>query len=418
MLNRTLLSMYKLGRSQWFPRERLAEIQLNKLKRVLAHAYDSVSYYRMKLREHGIKPSDIKSLSDIKKLPYLTKGELRNAIQTGQILSKSYRSADCVLRSTSGSSGMPMKVYFDQRCYDYLEAIYARSVFSAGVKLTDKIAYFWYEPFKKTGFWERLGIFKKNLILYTVHEKKQLAKLIKLKPDVIYCFPSTLKILIDLMRMKNIQSIRPRVIVSHGELLTSNLRNDIENFFGCCVFDHYGTNEFVRMAWECDEHNGLHYDMESVIIESVQIDSDYHELVFTGLCNMAMPLIRYRIGDRGRISTKSCNCGRGLDRISSLDGRSDDFLITSKGRIISPRIIGGALESVPEITMYQIIQEKRDAVTIYLENNKRMTLEVQAKIKSMIADIFDEKISVKTKLLKSFTRGNTGKIRAIRSFVS
>ena len=132
--------------------------------------------------------------------------------------------------------------------------------------------------------------------------------------------------------------------------------------------------EFGTFAWECQEHNGYHMDIESLCVEFIKdgekvSPEEKADIIVTGLFNFTMPLIRYKIGDSGSFSSDLCPCGRGLPLMKIVEGRTDDFLILPSGTLISPRNIN-FLENVKGISEYRIIQKN----TQWIENYyKRLT---------------------------------------------
>lgn len=405
-------------RRQWYRPERIKTLQNKLLQSIIYNAYFNTEFYR-RLYAKLLSGKGMEYSVCLKKLPVISKQQVREAFENKTIIKKKYK-GKFILRKTSGSSGFPLTVIYSPKDYAYCEAIYARALLSQGVRPTDKIAYFWYECFKERGFWENLGFFRKNEILYTENENRQLDSLVKLNPTVIHAFPSILTVLAK--RFPDIAcKIRPRIIITHGELLTAEARKAIEAVFYSKVLDQYGTNEFVRMAWECPECRNYHVDDDSIIIEILDSNNNEVEdnqrgrIVVTSLVNSLMPLIRYDIGDYAVKSSSACSCGRGLSLIRSIEGRADDFIVRENNVLVSPRKIGGILESVKFIRQYRFIQLGMNEFVLYIVPGFEFSDKDKKEIELLIYSALGNDINFHIKLVEYIQRGLTGKIKAVES---
>jgi len=326
---------------QWMKTDELKRLQEKKLKAIINHAYRFVPFYRRKWKDLDLTPDDIKTVEDLKKLPVISREEIiknynsliavnyRNLLRLGRV----------VIGSTSGSTGAPFKILFDAVSWNYLEAIYLRSLLAAKYDPKKPLFYYWYEKFKKT-LYNRLGYMRKIFVSSKTSEEYQLQLMQKTKPDYIYYFSSILYSIAKKI-LKEGTELRPKSVITHAEVLSKKMRKIIENAFDAPVFDQYGTTEFNRIAWVCSHNIGYHVDADSVILEAMDKDGEIIEnglgsAVLTGLVNQTLPLIRYEIGDIINTTDERCTCGRGLPLIKSIEGRFEDAIVIND-KMYTPR---------------------------------------------------------------------------------
>lgn len=392
------------------------------LCRLIAEAYQNSPFYRKIFDGIKLTSKDIKETQDLKRLPVINRRQVREALEQGSILNRKYLKGS-ICRSTSGSSGLPLTVVYDIKSYAYTDAIYVRSLLKQGVRINDRIAYFWYEPFRKRSFWEKLGIFKKFEIIYTESEKLQFSRLEKIKPSVIISFPTLLLPLCERIKNKKV-SFKPRIIITHGELLTEDTRKRIEEAFNACVVEQYDSNEFKTIAWQCTEGGNFHINDDSVFIETLNENNEeikegeLGKIVITGLSNIAMPLIRYSVGDYGIKTNEICRCGIISSMLKSIEGRGDDFIITPEKEIISPRRIGGILEKFESIREYKFLQEEITKFSLFIIPSGKFSNEDEMNIREALSNVLSKGARLFIEKIQSMPRGKTGKIKAIESRVS
>lgn len=424
MLIRKLFYLRQVQKQQWMKYDELKKLQDKKLRETIKHAYQYVPFYRRKWKEMGVSPDDIKTSEDLNKLPIITRSEIKQNRE--DFLSTNFKKSSLHHESTSGSSGSQLHVYFDHKSHDYLEAIYLRALMAVGYRPWNKLAYVWFPPFKPIRFYEYIGIMKKYYILSTEDEETQLKKLLEINPEVIYIFPSTLFLITRLIRERKIESIKPKLIISHAELLTSEHRKLFEETFGCKVYDQYGTTEFNRMGWECVLRAGFHSDMDSVKIEIVEggealQPGEQGRVVVTGIVNKAMPLIRYDLRDIGSFHKDNCECGRGLPLMKIVEGRDDDFITLPSGRMVGPREMMNSLYEIlrtnEEIFKIKINQEKRDKIRVDVVKGNKFSKNTEEKIKNIMSNVFLEPMDIRIKIVDDIKKSPHGKLRAVESEV-
>ena len=258
---RQLYYFAQLSRHQWFKERNLIKIQEKKLRALIKHAYQKVPYYHDLFDSIGIEPQDIRSVRDLRKIPILTKENLRKNYP-GKIIAEGTDLAKCHTISTKGSKGITLKSAISAQEYDYVVSLTLFVYLGCGVRLKDKVVTIRHKGyqipnnflFKKTGIlnWQNISIFNPVDSILEV--------LKKYNPDIIHTYPS------KELHEQNIDGITPRIILADGETSSDNSMNRISKIFGSDVHRMYGTEECGRFSFECKEHSGYHIISDAIII--------------------------------------------------------------------------------------------------------------------------------------------------------
>ena len=326
-----------LDRTQWFSRKDLEQLQCYNLRRLLTYAYNYVPYYHRAFRERKLFPNDIKSIEDLVKLPVLTKADIR--MHKRDLVSKLYTDKDLV-PFRSGGSGDQIRFFVTKDQLSWEIAAEFRAYGWAGYSLGDNCFMFWASPIdlsKSKSFQKRVSKKLERVFIADTYimSDKVLAKfaylLLKKRPEIVRGYASSVYLMAKYLVDHNIESIRPRAVITTAETLFPSMRHTIEVAFGCEVFDFYGSREIGGMAADCEYHSGYHISVENVAMEFIQdgaqVAAGEKGVIFlTSLRNYGMPLIRYKVGDVGVPRDDLCKCGRGLPLVSSISGRISDFM--------------------------------------------------------------------------------------------
>ena len=425
MISRFLYDLYKLERHLRLSTAELEKLQLKQLKATLKHAYDNVHFYHQKLKEANVKPDDVKTTDDMRKIPTTTKIELQSTSRR-DLVALGFDSSMLVERMTSGSTGMPLTSLADGKTVDYELALWSRAFLANGVKPWYKIGVVT-DPknFPTPGkLSQRLDLSRRSYVSIFDSPEIQQKLLEKSNPDVIKGYSSSLTLLADYCQ-HNACKVKPRFVFTGAELLDKVSRETINSAFPGEILDNYACIEFGLLAWECLEHTGYHVNVDSVMMEVLDEEEpvptgERGDIICTSLVNRAMPLIRYRIGDVGVISKEQCPCGRALPMMKVLEGREGDFLMTTEGRAVSPVIFFPYPFENPEmIKQFRIVQEKRDLIVIQLV--LRESLEHYSslceKATAEIRRVFGESMQVEFQVLKELRMDGSTKLRKIMSKV-
>lgn len=399
----------------------LREAQLKKLRFMIRYAYENVPFYHRKFGQSNIKPDDIVSMDDVTKIPITTKSQIQSC-PLQDLVSRTVDLERCITRSTSGSIGVPLTIAVSGKVVDFEGALWHRALSENGLGLRDRMSVIG-DPrsFPRNGrFFESVGILKKQYISIFDHAEAQLTLLERFKPHAIKGYPSSLAILTDFCKQKTIV-FKPRLIFTTSEVLDRQSRELISSVFEADLTDNYASQEFALLAWECHEHMGYHMNIDGVVMEFVEdgeatAPGERGEILCTSLFNEVMPLIRYEIGDVGISIDEQCSCGRTLPLMKIVEGRTDDFLISMDGRMISPTVFFPyPFKDFKGIKQFKVIQERRDKLTIQMVTEEGFLHADRAleEAKDNVKRLFGEKMQVEFQVLEKINRDQSGKLRKI-----
>ncbi len=383
-------------------RAEMEALQLKRLQEIVAYAYENVPFYKKKYDEAGVKPSDIQTLKDIEKLPFVTKADLRDNYPYGMLsvpLSKISR-----IHASSGTSGKPTVVaYTDEDMEVWTECV-ARLVAAAGGRSDDIVQIcFGYGLF--TGAlglhqgWERIGA---AVIPASVGNTERQIMLMKdLKSTALVSTPSyALHIAEEMERLGyKPEDFCLRVGMFGSEASSEEMHAEIARKLHVLPTDNYGLSELIGpgVSGECEHKNGMHINEDHFYAEILD-PSDFHalpegeygELVLTSLTKKSMPMIRYRTKDITKLDYSKCECGRTTARMAKLKGRTDDMLVV-KGVNVFPSQIEGVLLSFKEIgSSYEIVVTRvdyKDALEVKVEVMDAEVLADYGKLEQLAVDI-------------------------------
>lgn len=359
-----------LSRSQWWSGDELRAFQWRELRKLLECAFESVPYYRQKYGSAGARLEDIRSWEDFAKLPPLTRAEV-NA-HGSDLCSTSFR-GKLLPHATGGSSGVPTRFYRTFESYDWRTAARDRVYSWAGLNHGERTVYLWGAPLGKVSRkarWQETAseLLQRRLVLNTFSQDEQLwmqvhARIMAFQPRTVVGYVSSLQGFSAFLQQKKLPLPPLKGIIAAAEPLLSNDREQIAAGFRAPVFNTYGSREFMSMAGECERHEGLHINAENVLLETAEPDRPA-PIYVTDLHNFGMPFLRYEIGDVGTLMGTACECGRGLPRLRSVDGRVLDALRTADGRVVPGEFFPHLLKDIPEIREYQVVQRALDRIEI------------------------------------------------------
>lgn len=345
--------------------EDMRKLQEERFVKQVRHVYDNVPYYRQLLTEKGITPDDITSLDDIKKLPFLTKTDLREQYPYGLLATDL---SNCVrIQSTSGTTGRRVVAFYTQEDVNIWEDCCARAIVAAGGTNEDVChVCYGYGLFTGgpglNGGSHKVGCL--TLPMSSGNTERQIQFMMDLGSTILCCTPSYAAYIGETLREKGYkpEDNKLKAGIFGAEPWTEEMRRDIEKSLGIKAYDIYGLTETSGpgVAFECCEQSGMHINEDHFYPEVIDPetgvvlpDGEKGELVFTSLTKEAFPLIRYRTRDICVLSRKKCSCGRTLIKMSKPMGRSDDMLII-RGVNVFPSQIETVLLNKGYTPNYQI----------------------------------------------------------------
>jgi phenylacetate-CoA ligase len=361
-----------LTRTQYFSETELAELQDDKLRRLIQHCYENVPYYAQLFRERKLTPADFRGVGDLAKLPVLDKETVRARPEI--FWARNYLSRACETVSTSGTTGTTLRIRVDVEGRRQNYAFFSRFKHWAGVDPSARSATFAGRPIvpvnqQQSPFW-RYNLACNNLLFSSYHLSEQNApvyveKLLAWNPQLIDSYPSSLHILARYLLDSGGQRPRPRAVITSSETLLDHQREAICRAFGTRVFDQYGSAEQVCFISEC-EQGTYHVHPEFGVVEflpSAGADSEAGlKMVGTGFTNWAMPLLRYDTGDLAIPSDRKCKCGRHFKVVERIVGRLDDLVITPDGRRVGR--LDPVFKGLTTVRQAQIIQESSTEIRV------------------------------------------------------
>ena len=308
-----LTYLAELEKTQFLPAGVLAEMQWTRFQVLLTHAYEHCPFYRRSMSAAGLTPDCIRTPADIGKLPTVSKEEIQESMS--DLIADNFKNRPLLKDMTGGSTGSPMVFYYDDDRLDSRVAATIRHNRWTGWEIGNKMALLWGAP-RDTAAAPSLKarlrdwILDRRVILdaSAIDDGRMrdfCRHLERHRPRFVLAYANTLALFARFVKDAGLDPMRPRAIICSGEVLTPESRAIIESTFGCPVFNRYGSREFAVIASECDAHQGLHINAENLLVEVLvngvpSTDQD-GEIVITDLRNMAMPLIRYRTRDMGRL---------------------------------------------------------------------------------------------------------------------
>ncbi len=374
--------------NETMPRDELEGLQLTRLRYLVQKVYHNVPFYNQKFREMDIYPENIKSISDLKNLPFTEKQDLRNNYPFG--LFAVPRESVVRVHASSGTTGKSTVVGYTQRDVDNWAGLMARSFEACGVTRADIVHNAYGYGLFTGGLGAHYGAEALGATILPVSggaTKRQVMLMKDFGPTVLCCTPSYSLHLYEtaLANGISIEDLKLRVGIFGAEPWTEEMRIDIQNKLGLKALDIYGLSEIMGpgVGIECiAAQSGLHIWEDHFLIEIIDPESgdqlpygEEGELVITTLTKEAQPLIRYRTRDITRINPVPCRCGRTHHRIERITGRSDDMLIIRGVNVFPSQIESILLETEGLTPHYQLIIDRKgsmDILEVQVEVNEKL----------------------------------------------
>lgn len=381
-------------------REELTRLQNERLIKTVQHCYNNVPYYKKAMDDRGVSPSDIHSVEDLHKLPFLSKEDLRLAYPDGML---AVPKRDVVrIHSTSGTTGKRVIAYYTQEDLDMWDDCCARALVAAGATPDDVVQICYGFGLFTGGAGINGGSHKLGSMTVPMssgNTERQIQFLIDMQSTVIACTPSYAAYLAEEVTKRGLKDqLHLKAGIFGAEAWSDEMRRDIEEKLGIQAFNIYGLTEMSGpgVAFECEAHCGSHIQEDNFIAEIIDPDTGEvlpdgceGELVFTTISKKASPLIRYRTHDICTLNREKCACGRTHVRMGKILGRSDDMLIV-KGVNVFPSQIEAVLISRGCSTNYEIIvtrENNSDVLDINVEMTPEMFSDKLGSLAAMEKDI-------------------------------
>jgi len=422
--DKRLKRLQELEEQQYLSPELLAKLQLEKLQYIIRYAYLHTAYYRRIMDERGLKPEDIRCLSDIEKLPILTKSIIQQ--HSEELRSDQYEESELIQDASGGSTGEPTVFYKDYARHNLRRADQLRHDRWSGWNIGKRSALIWgaNRDLKSFQSWREFIITRYiariwELDAFELTEKKMsefVSILERVKPVMILGYANALgQFSRYVLKNHPEHTIKLKGIISSAETLTPENRASIEKAFSCSVYNRYGSREVGLIASECKQHQGLHINADNILLEIVEGNHSIERgktgnIVVTDFSNKGMPLIRYQLGDRGALAVESCRCAINLPLLERIEGRSSDFILNKSGKLIHGEYFTHLFYGLQEIKKFQLIQHSLDTLELKLVAIENDSINQALKnIKDKIRKIMEDDVDIDVSFLTDIAPSPSGK---------
>ena len=414
-------------------RKKLRELQLERLRHIVAYAYDNVPMYKRRFDEIGLKPSHIRTLKDIELIPYTTKDDLRDNYPFGLFavpMKKIVR-----LHASSGTTGKPVVGGYTRADLDNWSDCIARLLVMAGATEEDIFhVAFGYGLFTG-GFGLHYGIEKLGAAVVPVssgNTERQLMLMKDFGATALVATPSYAMYLAETAKREGILGdLKVRLVCMGAEASTPEMHTALQEMLGAFPTENYGLTEVggPGVAGECREKAGMHINEDMFYAEIVDTEhnrvlgeGEKGEMVITTLTKEGMPVLRYRTKDITSITYEPCKCGRTLARMARVVGRTDDMLII-RGVNVFPSQIESVLMGMKELgKTYEIVVDRvnyMDTLEVRVEVDDAGLLTDYSKLEELVAKIRHAlrvvlQLDVKVRLVEPFSiKRAEGKVKRV-----
>jgi phenylacetate-CoA ligase len=413
-------------KTQYDPPELIRVRQTEKMREIVLHAYKTCKFWKERFDSAEVKPEDIRELEDLHKLPLLTKTDLRTRLD--DMISSDYPDREKLTHhKTSGSTGVAVNVYSNEECDQFKRGAVLRSDEWTGWRLGERKACIWGNPqiradwkgkirralsSRDFAYLDTLKMDEESMSFFT-------GELLRTPPSMLFGHAHSLYLYAGYLKTKRPEvKIRPHGILSTCMVLHDFERGLIEEIFQCKVTDRYGCEEVSLIASDCEKHEGLHVNSDALYVELIDPSGNQcaigqpGRIIITDLCNKAMPMIRYEVGDTAVWSDKKCSCGRTLPLFSRIEGRVADYVITNKGEYVSGiSLTENFACMVTGIAQLQIVQEDIDRFTFNIVKAPDFGEGTLTQIRDLVQERFGDEATFECVFMDKIPQEKSGKYR-------
>jgi len=417
MRGRTTLSeLQKLEAWQRLTSDELLALAVGRCRKILHHAGQEVPYWSALFAEAGFSSEDFTSFDDLKKLPVMTKADVRANQETMLVPGWKER---MVINHTGGSTGHPLTFYCSRERETVQNAAKLRSRHWWGWQIGEKSLDIWGQPLALTPR-ERLRRTKDRIFLnqrylsafsMSLSQSQDYVKIINdYRPALIYGYATAIYQLALLIKDNPAlqPTVAPKVIITTAEMLHDYQREMIQYAFGCPVAEEYGAHDGGLMAHRCPS-GGYHILSDLVYLET---DEDGSALV-TSFDSFGMPFIRYRIGDRVVLSGRKCSCGLPFPLLEEVCGREYDMVVSSNGKKIHGAFFHYMFKSDSRVRQFQVIQNHYDQLEIRIVTDESTPFNGEDRLRERICHEFETPLEITFRYVDAIEPESSGKYRWI-----
>lgn len=408
-------------REQWLSAASLKDLRNARLRR-LARAAARTPYYVRLFREAGLDAGRIADETVLPRLPVLEKSVLHAAAEQGLVAEPLERLFPV---TTSGSTGQPTRVYRSLRDQAQVSALWARVLHAYGHRVFDsQVNISTGSSVAKKGpvaMLRRVGVLPEITQLSSFEPlDRQIATLRESRPHTFSSYALSLEVIAEALLERGITDIRPALVFSAAMPLSERGRALAERAFGVAPLDVYVTAELGTVGWECPQERGvLHLNDDMQIVEILDDrdqpvpDGVTGQVVVTQLCALAQPLLRYRLGDLAARIPGACSCGRGLARLSPVQGRSRHVIRTPDGRVLYGMMVSTVVKPFQEVRRWQLRQVSSDGLRLLVVPSATWRPDVAETIRRELTERFGPGLRFDVVPVDDIPLAPTGKLQTI-----
>ena len=419
----------RMEQSQWWSAERIAQLQLERLRILLREAKEHVPYYRDLFARLSFDPAAVAAVADLQKLPFLTKETIRANTEA----LKADNEQGLAHFNTGGSSGQPLIFFIGNERVSHDVAAKWRATRWWGVDIGDPEIVVWGSPIE-LGAQDKVRLMRDKLIrtkLLPAFEMSQerldgfVREIRAMRPKMLFGYPSSISHIARHAEERGVRmdGLGIKVAFVTSERLYDHQRVQIEKTFGCPVANGYGGRDAGFIAHQCPS-GGMHITAEDIIVEIVDENGrvlppgEPGEIVTTHLATGDFPFIRYRTGDVGVLDDKPCTCGRGLPLLKEIQGRTTDFVVAKDGTVMHGLALIYVVRDVPGVKQFKIVQESLDHTRLLLATDEHFDEAAIAGIEAGLKQRLGAEVHIVIERMVEVPKEASGKYRYVISHVT
>jgi phenylacetate-CoA ligase len=415
----------EISSAPFMSREKIDATRDEKFARLIRYAAENVPFYRRSFDELGIDPADVRAIDGLREAGFvLTKDMLRAGGDA--LISREYDKAGLEHYETGGSTGMPVTIYMSSDQYARRDAGKYRVEDWVGKPPGTRTTIIWGRTFgagwakklKRRLYWGLRNY--QYLSAYDIEEENLLGYVERIRRHRSRFVEAYVSVLYEMARVMEAHAVEPpplEGIITGAEVLYDFQRELIEKSFCCPVYNRYGSSEFKSIASQCEFRKGMHINEDSLIVEVVDDEGrplvgEPGNIMVTDLENLAMPMIRYRIGDIGVLSDERCECGRNFRMLDRVIGRENDVLVLPDGSRKAGQFVAFKMVGVPGVLRYQVLQRSPDSLHIRLVETGEVERDTITEwLRRTYSDVAETGVELSIEFVDDIPRTGAGKMQ-------
>ncbi|MBN1984462.1 MAG: phenylacetate--CoA ligase family protein [Chitinivibrionales bacterium] len=416
-------ALHWLQTTETWNREMRLQYQVQKLSAMVEFCWDTIPFYKEYWSDHGVKRAPLRSLDELNAYPVLPKETFRsNYLKIRPTDLSAYRYQQ---KHTGGTTGVPVHYLQDLDQWTLMQAFLIWGWSLAGYKYGDPVGVIAggsLVPENRTAKVRLRNYLENKIFLFGVHMNDELGidyhhRLSRAAVKFINGYPSILYLFARILQKHNLKLPTIQAIITTAEMLQPLYRQTIEEAFNCPVFNNLGCNDGGYESFECQHHQGFHYnDLQSILQVHTPTPGQAERLLITNLWNKTTPFIRYENGDCVTLAKDACPCGRKFPLIQSIEGRTADILSFSNGKSVAGPALSLIFGSL-NIDGWQIVQTSIDTLEVRIKSAAPLSDHDRKHINHILSYHCGPECTITIKNVDSLETTKGGKLKPIWSMV-